>query len=69
VKLPGGAFQFGCTNTPGAVFTALATTNLALPFSNWTMIGGVTETSPGHFQFTDTQATNKPKRFYSVRWP
>ena len=65
--LPGGAFQFGFTNTPGVSFTVLATTNLALPLSNWTVLGGVTEVSPGNFQFTDPQATSYTQRFYRVR--
>jgi hypothetical protein len=64
-----GAFQFAFTNTPGAVFTVLATTNPVLPLSNWTVLGGVTEVSPGHFQFADPQATNSPRRFYRVRSP
>jgi hypothetical protein len=69
VKQPGGGVQVGFTNTPGAVFTALATTNLSLLSSNWTVLGSATEISDGHFQFTDSQATNYPRRFYHVRSP
>lgn len=36
---------------------------------NWTVLGAMTETSPGQFQFTDSQATNHPQRFYRVRSP
>jgi WD40 repeat protein len=68
-RLPGGAFQFGFTNTPGAGFTALATTNLSLSSSNWRVIGSIPEISPGVFQFADPQATNSPRRFYRVRSP
>ena len=50
-------------------FTAFATTNLSLPFRNWTRLGLVPEVSPGQFQFTDTQATNSPQRFCRVRSP
>ena len=64
----GGAFQFSFTNTPGAIFTVLATTNAALPASNWDVLGAVTEGPPGQFQFTDLQ-TNNPQRFYRVRSP
>jgi len=67
--LPGGALQFGFTNVPGLSFTAFAATNAALPFTNWTRLGGVTEVSPGQFQFTDPQATNDSQRFYRVRSP
>jgi hypothetical protein len=67
--LPGGAFQFGFTNVPGLSFTAFATTNVALPLTNWTQLGAVAEVSPGQFQFTDPQTTNTPQRFYRVRSP
>jgi hypothetical protein len=30
-------------------------------------LGGVTEVAPGQFQFTDSQATNAPCRFYRLR--
>ena len=68
-KLPGGAFQFAFTNMPGLGFSVLTTTNLALPTTNWTMLGDVIEISPGQFQFTDPQATNSLQRFYHVRSP
>lgn len=64
-----GAFQFSFTNTPGALFMVLATTNMALPLNNWTTLGAVTEISPGQFQFSDLQATNNPQRFFRVRSP
>jgi hypothetical protein len=69
LKLAGGAFQYSFTNTPGLAFTALTSTNIALPLSNWTSLGEVTETAPGQYQFTDLQHTNDPKRFHSVRQP
>jgi len=53
----------------GAFFGVAAATDAALPLSNWTALGGVTELSPGWFQFTDPQATNSPQRFYRVRSP
>jgi hypothetical protein len=68
-KLTNGSFQFAFTNTTGALFGVLATTNLALPSSNWTALGGISEISQGHFQFTDAQATSNQQRFYRVRAP
>ena len=65
--LTNGSFQCAFTNTPGAFFSALMTTNVALPLSDWMSLGGVTEVSPGQFQFTDPQATNTPQRFYRIR--
>jgi hypothetical protein len=69
-KLPGGAFLFSFANTPGARFTAAATTNVSLPLNKWTLLGEpgvVPEPSPGQFQFTDPKGTNFPPRFYNVR--
>lgn len=68
-QLTNGAFQFSFTNSVGALFGVLASTNPAQPSSNWTALGGVTEVSPGQFQFTDLQATNTPRRFYRLRAP
>jgi hypothetical protein len=67
--LTNGAFQFCFTNSVGALFGVLAATNPALPLSNWTPLGGVTEVAPGQFQFTDPQAANTPRRFYRIRSP
>jgi hypothetical protein len=47
----------------------LATTNLALPSSNWTAVGVAPEFAPGLFFFSDPLATSNPKRFYRVRSP
>jgi hypothetical protein len=69
VTLPGGAFQFGFTNTHGATFSVLGTSDASMAVSNWTGLGTASEISPGNFQFVDTQATNNPQRFYRVRAP
>jgi hypothetical protein len=68
-QLTNDAFQFSFTNTVGALFGVLASTNPALPLSNWTALGGVTEVAPGEFQFADPQATNSACRFYRLRAP
>jgi hypothetical protein len=67
VTLADGSFQLNFTNTPGTVYTVIATTNLLLSVSNWTNLGNTTETAAGQFQFTDTQAAGAPLRFYRVR--
>jgi N-acetylneuraminic acid mutarotase len=67
IKLPGGTLQFTFTNTPDIDFTVYGTTNLSLPFNNWTVISGVTEISPGQYQFADLQATSNSQYFYRVR--
>lgn len=63
------AFQFKFTNTSGVSFSAWATTNLASPLMDWTPLGNVTEGAHGRFQFTDSEATSNPQRFYRVRSP
>jgi hypothetical protein len=62
-----GSFQFTFAAAPGSTFTALATTNISLPLTNWTTLGTPVEISPGLFQFTDSQAPANSQRFYTVR--
>ncbi len=69
VVLPGGAFQFGFTNTPSATFTVWAAADPTLPLASWTALGNVMEITPGEFQFTDLEATNSVQRFYQVSAP
>jgi hypothetical protein len=66
---PGGVIQFGFTNVTGLSFTALSSTNLFMPSTNWTRLGPVTEVAPGQFQFRDAVLTNVPTRFYQVASP
>jgi hypothetical protein len=61
--------RFDFTNSPGARFTVLTSTNLALPLANWTVLGPPVEAPSGRYQFTDLQTTNRPQRFYRVRSP
>ena len=68
-KLPNGAFQFGFTYAPGPTFSVFAATNISLPMSNWTLLGGATGVVAGQYQFTDAQATNHVQRYYRVRSP
>lgn len=65
--LPDGTFQFGFTNLSGLNFTVRGTTNLALPFTNWALLGSATEISPGQFQFTT--APSNSQQFYRVTTP
>jgi hypothetical protein len=68
-QMTNGLFQFAFTNSVGALFGVLTTTNLSLPLTNWTALGGVTEVLPGQFQFADPQATNGGQRFYKIYSP
>jgi hypothetical protein len=64
-----GSFRLSFTNASGASFSALASTKLALPASNWPVIGPATQTAPAQFQFTGPGGTNFPARFYRIRSP
>jgi len=64
-----GSFRSGFSNADGASFTVWATTKVALPLSNWTLLGPPTELSLGQYRFTDSNATNHPQRYYRVRSP
>lgn len=68
-RLLDGSVRFGFTNIAGATFTALSTTNVTLPSTNWTVLGKVQEISPSQFQFTAPPPTNGLQYFYRVRWP
>ncbi len=64
-----GALRFSFVENLGLSFTVLASTNPSFPTAGWSVVGAVTETAPTQYQFTDTQATNYPQRFYRVRSP
>jgi outer membrane protein assembly factor BamB len=66
---PSDMFQFSFTNLPGLSFTVLSTTNLAVPSTNWSVLGAPTELPPGQFQFTDPQPATANYQFYRVRSP
>jgi hypothetical protein len=69
VNLPAyQTFAFSFTNTPHAMFTVLASTNLALPLDEWKVLGQPAESSAGVFQFTGLSQTNS-QQFYQVRSP
>ena len=52
-------------------YTVMGTTNPALAYTNWSVVGVATDTvaAPGQFQFTDSQSTSLPRRYYRVQWP
>jgi hypothetical protein len=68
-RLGSGAFQFNFTNATPISFRVLSSTNANTPRSNWIVLGSATVLSPGSYQFTDTQATNFPRRFYQIVSP
>lgn len=63
--LPDGNFQFTFTNVPGASFMALGSSDLELPLSDWTVLGAITEVSPGQYRFIDS--ADATVGFYAIR--
>jgi hypothetical protein len=68
-RLTNGTFQINFTNTPGAGFVVLESTNISLSVSNWTVLGAPTESPAGQYQFIDSAAASNQKRFYRVSLP
>ena len=70
-KLANGAVNFSLTNYSDLSFTVLASTNLALPFSQWSNLGTAMESplGSGQYPFTDLQGTNYSQLFYKVASP
>ena len=70
-QLGNGTFQFGFASLTGASFTVFASTNLALPFNQWSNLGRAMESpaGSGQFHFADPQAANYPLRYYRVTSP
>ena len=64
-----GAFQFSFTNYSDMSLTVWASTDVALPFNQWSNLGAPVESPAGAFTFTDPQATNSVMRFYRVSSP
>jgi hypothetical protein len=68
VRLTNGNFQISFTNAPGLGFVVLASTNIALSVTNWTVLGAPTENPVGQYQFTGS-ATGNQQRYYRVKLP
>lgn len=64
----GGAFQFKGTGPRGSAYRVLTSTDLTQPLAGWSVLtndifhGGV-------FDFTDTQISGHPERFYQIVTP
>ncbi|MEJ0090117.1 MAG: hypothetical protein WDM80_10280 [Limisphaerales bacterium] len=70
-QLLGGNFTIAGTNgnAPGTLFYMLASTNLALPFANWTIIATNQFGAGGGFNFTNNYDANNPWQFFMLRLP
>lgn len=66
--LPDGAFALTLAGEVGQPYTILASTNVAQPLAEWTVLETGTLPSSPH-TFTDPGATNQPVRFYLTTTP
>jgi hypothetical protein len=64
-----GTVQVAFSNSIGAPFTVLSTSDISTPVSDSIVLGLAIEISPGHFQFSDTAAQLQSQRFLRVRSP
>lgn len=67
-RLANGSFRISFVNTPGTIFTVLASTNINLPLANWTVLGTAIEGPSGQFRFTNSSPAGN-RKFYQVRSP
>jgi hypothetical protein len=59
----------GSDGVPGWPYYVLASTNLSLPLSNWTVLATNSFDSNGHFNFTNELNANQPDLFYLLQIP
>lgn len=62
-------FQFTFTNSNNVTFSVLASTNLGLPATEWTVLGTATNIGGGLYQFGNPISPGFPQRFYRLRFP
>ncbi len=67
-RIPGGAFQVSGRGPHGAAFRLLASSDLAAPIGNWSVLTNG-YLSGGVFSVTDNQSTNSRLRFYRAAVP
>jgi hypothetical protein len=65
----GGNMELSLAALPGATFTVLSSPNMALPLSDWTVLGQMTEVQPGRYRFTDPRPARDPQCYYRIRYP
>ena len=71
ITISGGNVIISGTNNAGAggTFHVLASTNLTVPLTNWTVLTNGTFDSSGNFSSTNAIDTTKPRGFYILQVP
>lgn len=65
----GGSSATIFTNLPRRTFTALTSTNLALPLAQWTELPTLVENPAGQYRITHADTNAPPQRFYGIKSP
>jgi len=65
----GGLAMSGGGGIPGGAYSVLASTNLALPLTQWQRVATNSFDSAGDFQFTNAVASNAPAQFFLLQAP
>ena len=63
--------QFSFVNTPGLIFTILATNDVSAPVATWPVVQTITDNplNSGNYYFTDPNPATNSTRFYILRQP
>jgi hypothetical protein len=65
VRLNGDKFVFrGMNGAPGLPCSVLASTNLLMPLTQWTIVSTNLFDANGNFSFTNTASPDAPQQFY-----
>ena len=68
ISMHSGSMVLSGTNgTPGLTFSVLSSTNVAQPFSNWTLAGTNVFGDGGSFNWTNSYDPSSPEMFYIIR--
>jgi hypothetical protein len=59
----------GTNGVPNINYYVLASTNAAMPVTNWTRIATIAFDSDGNFSFTNALDLTAPRRFFLIQLP
>jgi hypothetical protein len=68
-SLGAGGLQLTFNAQPGQSYRVLASSNLGLPLSQWTVLTNLIFGPSGTATFIDSSTTNLPLRFYQIGSP
>jgi hypothetical protein len=65
------AAQFSFNNTPGLIFSIVATNDISAPAATWPVVQTITDNplNSGHYYFTDPNPATNSTRYYMLRQP